>query len=354
MKILDRYLATNIISATLVVLLTLIGLAIFISLVREIRDIGTGSYGVLSSLEYVLFDLPQEVYNFFPVAALLGVLLGLGVLANHSELIVMRASGVSLAHISWAVIKAAIFLLIFATIIGEWLGPLAEHSAESRKELLTSSGQALKTGGGTWIRDGQNFLYIHTVYNSKHLEGVSRYEFDQQRNLITASYAKTGDYENGAWLMHDVVSSHITPTHVTSEKIPAISWHLTVNPSLLRISAVDPDEMSLLQLHAYIRYLNGNNLNSSSYALAFWQRILQPLATLVMVWLAIPFIFGSLRSMSIGLRIIIGSTVGFCFYILNQFFGPFSIVYQWPPFLAALLPTLLFALAAFLLQRRVR
>jgi lipopolysaccharide export system permease protein len=80
---------------------------------------------------------------------------------------------------------------------------------------------------------------------------------------------------------------------------------------------------------------------------------MQPFATLVMIFLAIPFIFGPLRSVSMGLRIMAGVIVGFGFYILNQFLGPMSQVYQIPAVVAALVPTMVFAmLGAFLLFLR--
>lgn len=353
MKIIDRYLAVTIINTTLLVLVMLVGLTIFINLIKEISDIGTGTYGLLGALEYVMLDLPQTAYSFFPMAALIGAMLGLSLLAHHSELIVFRASGISTARISWAVMKGAIILLIAATLLGEWLAPLAEHSAENRKALLTSSGQTLITGRGIWIRDGQNILNIQTVIGTNHIQGINRYVFDDQRNLVRAIHADSGFYHQGQWIMQNVATSFISPTAVHSERVKTANWHLSLDPKLLKISVADPDEMSLFQLYDYIHYLNINNLNSATYALSFWQRILQPLATLVMVWLAIPFVFGSLRSMTMGLRIVLGIIAGFSFFILNKFFGPFSIVYQWPPLLAALLPILLFALAAYLLQRRI-
>lgn len=353
MKILDRYLAITIINTTLLVLVMLVGLTIFINLIKEISDIGTGTYGLIGAFEYVALDLPQTTYSFFPMAALIGTMLGLSLLAHHSELIIFRASGISTTRISWAIMKAAIILLILASLLGEWLAPMAEHAAENRKALLTSGGQALVTGRGVWMRDGHNILNIQTVIGTNHIQGVNRYVFDDQRNLIRASHADSGYYHKGQWIMKNIATSYITPTVVRSQHLKTENWQLSLDPSLLKISVADPDEMSLFQLYDYIHYLNSNNLNSDIYALSFWQRILQPLATLVMVWLAIPFVFGSLRSMTIGLRIVLGIIVGFSFFILNKFFGPFSIVYQWPPLLAALLPVVLFAVAAYLLQRRV-
>lgn len=353
MKIIDRYIATTVIQTTLIVLLMLVAITIFITFIQEMNDIGTGNYNFFAAFFYVLLALPNQVYSFFPMAMLVGVSLGLGLLANHSELTILRASGMSLTRITLAVMKATLVLIIVFTIIGEWLGPLTNHIAEYQKTLLTSKGQAVEMAHGTWMRDGSNFLYIESMLNNNHLQGINRYQFDQQGNLNKVSYAQNAFYQNHQWVMQDVTESNINPAQITTDKNKQVNWQLILNPKILRISAVDPSEMTLNQLYDYISYLKHNSLNPINYTLAFWQRILQPIATLVMVWLGIPFVFGSLRRMTMGVRMMIGISLGFGFYILNQFFGPLTLVFQLPPFLAASIPMIIFAITAYLLQRRV-
>ena len=112
--------------------------------------------------------------------------------------------------------------------------------------------------------------------------------------------------------------------------------------------------MTMIKLYEYIQYQKKNDLRYQVSALNFWQRIFQPLGTCVMLFLAIPFIFGPLRSVTMGLRLVSGVVVGFSFYILNQFFGPFSLVYHVPPFLAALTPSLLFLVLGLFFVRRIK
>lgn len=352
MKIIDRYLGKTVISTILLVLLLFIGLGVFISLIIQLNDLGMGEYGIFAALEYVLLDLPKQIYMLFPVATLIGVMLGLGLLANHSELTVLRASGVSINQIAFAVLKAAMLVLILATIIGEWVAPYTANYAESHKAVLTSNGQSITTRQGTWIRDGKNFIYIHMILDNSHLEGITRYQLDDHNRLLEVSYARKGAYEKHQWHMQNIASSKITSQKITAEHAANAYWNLAINPKVLHISTVDPDSMTLVQLYNYIRYLKTNNLNTNDYTLTFWQRAFQPLATILMILLAIPFVFGSMRNVSMSLRLMIGIMVGLIFSFVNQFFGPFSIVYQWPPLLAALLPILLFALLAFWLLKR--
>lgn len=352
MKLIDRYIGKTVIGTTLLVLLMLIAITIFITFIQQINDIGTGNYHFFGAFLYVLLALPNQVYIFFPMGMLVGVSLGLGLLANHNELTILRTSGVTLGKITWTVMKATLLLIVISTLLGEWAGPLAERFAERQKTILTSNGQALETAHGTWVRDGLNFLYIDAMPSLNRLEGINRYQFDTQRNLVIASHGQSGIYQHGQWVIQNIVESKISLKGIETKQYPTANWQLSLNPKLLRISAVDPSEMTLWQLYHYIIYLHGNHLNTSNYSLTFWQRLFQPLATLIMVWLAIPFVFGSLRKITIGLRMMMGISLGFGFYLLNQFFGPLSIVYQWPTFFAATIPILLFAFTAYILQRR--
>jgi lipopolysaccharide export system permease protein len=351
MKIIERYLGRTVISTTLSVLGVLLALFSLIQLIAETRDIGSGHYTLLSAFYYVLLKLPSQFYTFSPIAILLGTILGLSILARHSELTVLNANGVSLFQIAWSLFKATLLIVFFIVLIGEGLAPRAARLAESHKAFLTSSGQTLMTQqGALWIRDGHNFIYIQSILNPMHLNNVSRYQFDDHNTLLKASFAKHVNYEKNSWAAYDVVTSNLSPKKITASAIKHEIWPLSFSPKLLNISIILPEQMSLKQLNEYIRYRKKNLLNTSQYSLAFWQRVLKPFAIWIMMCLAIPFTFKHLRSLATSLRTIAGISVGFGFYLLNEFFGPFAIVYQWPPFLAALLPLLIFMFIAALLM----
>jgi lipopolysaccharide export system permease protein len=355
MKIIERYLGKTVISTTLSVLGVLLTLFALIKLIAETRDIGYGHYTFLSACYYVLLTLPAQFYSFAPIAILLGTILGLSVLARHSELTILNGSGVSLYQIAWSLFKATLLLVFFIVLIGEGLAPRADRLAENHKVFLTTRGQTLMTQQGSlWIRDGHNFIYIKSIVDPTHLNGVSRYQLDDHNNLLSASFAEKVNYANNYWEAHAVVTSHLNAKKITTTHSEHELWPFSFSPKLLNISIIFPEQMSLKQLNEYIHYRNKNRLSSSPYALAFWQRILQPFAIWIMMCLAIPFTVKHLRSMATSLRTIAGVTVGFGFYLLNEFFGPFAIVYQWPPFLAALLPLLIFTVLAALLLYRTR
>lgn len=325
---------------------------IFVDFSQEFSDMGTGSYGLAKVMLFSIMQLPLDVYRFFPMAGLLGSLIGLGLLASRSELIVMRAAGVSIAKITWMVIKASFVIMIFAIILGEGIAPFAQHFSTAYKAEAMSSGQALYTRQGIWVHSGLTFFHIGEVFPDGHISAVTRYQLDDNLNLRSASFAKWGIYQNGKWIFKNIAETKFLQNKTVSEHYKRQHWRFDFEPKLLGLINVDTDEKSLPQLYSYIKYLHTGGLAANKYEFAFWQRIVQPFAVLVMILLAMPFIFGPLRTVTMGLRILAGAVVGFGFYTLHQFSEPISIVYQIPPLLVALLPILAVGiLSAILLLR---
>lgn len=354
MRLLSRYIGVTIMRSMLLVLLVLVGAEVFITFVNELHDIGMGNYGLLQSFLYVALTLPQIVYQMFPMAALIGVLLGLSLLASHSELIVMQTSGVSVFRIAYAVIRVTILILIVITLVGEWIGPGLAYLAVVQKAAAISGTSALQTQHSAWLREDKNFVHIEEVVSQDLLQGITVYQFDDGGQLKTVQYAKKGKLEGNQWVFSDIDQTNIEKDFVTVKKLSKQIWHLSLKPRLLTMDNVNPEDQALPKLYRYMRYRQASGLDNTEYAFTFWKRVMQPVSTLVVVLLAIPFIFGPLRTVTIGLRILAGVGVGFSFYLLNQFLGPFSLVYQVPPMLAAALPTCIFIFVSMILILRTR
>jgi lipopolysaccharide export system permease protein len=354
MKMIQRYIAKHVMISTALVFVVVFILSFVINLLGELRDIGTGEYGFGQAILHVIFMQPHTLYQLFPMLILLGGVLGLGMLASGHELIVMRASGLSVKNITAAVIIAALLLIALATAAGELIAPHANFLAEQRKSSAQTNGQAVATTSGVWIHEGNNFLHIEHVLDRNRLEGVTRYEFDNKHQLLASYYAQSVNFINNQWVLHNLVKTTVNKDKTLSQQFPIAIWNLKLTPSYLTVGLVAPEAMTLRKLAEYSLYLRQNHSQSSAYQLEFWKRVFQPLTTLVMILLAIPFVFAAPRSMSMGKRILFAIFIGFTFYIINAFMGQFSIVFQFPPIIAALIPTLLFAVVGYVLMLRVR
>jgi lipopolysaccharide export system permease protein len=348
MKILHRYIAKSVIAATALVLLVMVGLVFIIDFLEELKDVGSGDYGFAQAFVHVLLESPRHLYQFFPMLVLIGGVVGLGILSAHQELVVMRTAGFSVKRITLAVIVAALVLTLAATSVGELLVPKAHHLATTRKQSEQNGGQAVATLSGIWIHEGNDFLQIKRVEGLQHLFGVTRYQFDTQHHLLATYYVASLAREHGKWRTRDVLKTTFANNKTQSEHITEMDWDMPLNPNLLNVGLIEPPEMSLTTLHNYSRHLVQNGLQAGDFQWEFWKRIFQPLTTIVMILLAIPFVLNSSRSVTMGWRVFFGIVVGFVFYIINAFLGQFSIVFQFSPLFAALIPTLLFAFLGYI------
>ena len=354
MKILSRYIAFHVISATSLVVLVLVGVETFMLFVSQLSDIGQIHYGLLQSIVYVGLSLPSNFYQLFPMAGLLGSLLGLGRLASTSQLVVMQTAGVSVSQITLSVIRAAILMLIVATIIGEVLAPRLQYKEDNAKASALNHAIGLQAFGGTWLHDGRDFVHINSLVSQKKINDITIYSFDNKHRLILMSHAKEGMLINKRWQLSDVTRTLFSPKKIKTYQTPSFSLNLNIQPNLLTLTVRDPQAISLTEMQNNIHYLKSIGLSTSSMEFTFWQRLVQPLTAIVMIALGVPFIFGSLRTVSTSLRMVMGIVIGFGFYILNQFFGPLSMVFQLPPFLAAVAPTIIFAMVCVILLRRIK
>jgi lipopolysaccharide export system permease protein len=349
----NRYLATHIISFTLVTLVALLGIGLFVQLVTEINDLGKGAYHMPQVLWVAMLLMPRQAYEFFPMVGLLSCLLALGTLAARSELIAMQAAGFSKWQITRAVLFTASMIIILVSLLGEALAPSAYQQGNQYKQNAMQGGQAVRTSAGIWFRDGQHFFLVQPGESKTHWESVSWYELDDNFQLQRTGTAASAEFVDGAWQLHEVTESLVLPDgRITSQHTQQKNLQIHLTPNMLTLTEVEPEEMSLWELRELIAYQQGNGLHAAPYQLMFWQRVLQPLASMAMIFLAIPFIFGPLRNVSMGVRIVSGVGVGFAFYFFNRIITPFSLVYQLPAWFAAGLPILLvLGLAYWLLQR---
>jgi lipopolysaccharide export system permease protein len=354
MGLINRYIILVVLKAMFVVLCITLAVNTFVAIAHEIDNVGEGGYTFLVLLKYILMTSPSSLYSFFPMIGLIGAIVGLGGLASNSELIVMRASGYSVGQIVRSVFIAALIAGVFMVSVGELVAPTLMHKAEVFKKRSRSSGDSIETQHGVWMRVGSDFFHVNRVLDRNKLYGVDRYHVTEQGKLAFVQRAVTLSYSKEGWLAHGVMETVISDDHIDAQKYKKQLWDLELKPDALAYGYDDPMQMTLWNLSDFIGYRAEVGLPVSQYLLVFWQRILQPLSLMVMVMLAIPFIFATARSGTMGLRIVLGAVCGLAFYLLNQFAGQFSVVYQLPGWLGALFPVLLFSLLGIYLLNRVR
>ena len=354
MNTLDRYIGKSILGAIFVTLLTLVGLSAIIKFVEQFRSIGTGTYDIVQATLFTLLTIPKDVETFFPMAALLGALIALGNLASRSELIVMQSSGFSRLKIGLAVMKTAIPLVLITMAIGEWGIPQTEQFARDMRAKALAGGSMLSVRNGVWAKDGNDFIYIREITDEKQLKDVYIYRFDESRQLKQLSHANQAIYEDEQWTLQQLNISDLYSDEVkTVNKLNEI-WKTNLTPDKLGIVSLRPTSLSISGLSNYIVFLKETGQDSRKFELTYWRKLFQPISVGVMMLLSLSFIFGPLRGVTAGARVVTGICFGFLFYVANEIFGQLSLVYNVVPILGALMPSILFIIITWWLLSRKR
>lgn len=353
LSLLDRHIGRQILAGTLLVLGVLAALFILIVLVDALPDYGRGKFGLYELLRYVVLSQPRKLYEVFPVAVLIGTLMGLSTLALNSELVVIRAAGVSKLRIIAAALKAGVVLLIIAVAIGEYVVPTTESQAQiGRARALATGFQQQATG--IWLRDGDAFVNLGEVLPDLSLLRVSIFDFQPDARLRTHTYAARAMYAGDGWRLRDVRQSRISAERVEVRTARSDVWRSLLTPEVVAVFAVRPESLSIQQLINYIGHLGRNGQETAQYVLALWQKLLMPVATAIMVLLATPFVFRPVRGGGLAQRVFIGVLLGLAFVVLHRSVGYVSLIYGIAPPLAAVAPLGVFLVLALILVARVR
>lgn len=352
LKILDIYIARTLLSTTTITLSVLIGLSALIKFVEQLRRVGQGDYDMTVAALYVLLSLPREIELFLPMATLLGALIGMGILAQSSELVVMQSAGMSRSQITVSATKSIVVIIIAIMAIGEYVTPQSESKAKEIRTQALSGGSILSSDSVTWAKDGNNFVSISDVIDQNNLQNIKIYVFNDDLTIEEILAAKHAKYVKTGWMLSELTSLNFGQNKINTQQTGSFLWLSSLTPDRLGIEAVKPEALSIQGLFEYVSYLENNQQDSSRYELAFWRKVTQPVSVIVMLLLAMSFIFGPLRSVTMGARIIMGVLAGFSFFISNEVFGQVSLVFQLPPLLGAILPSVVFAgVAGYLLKR---
>ncbi|WP_313597007.1 LptF/LptG family permease [Psychrobacter sanguinis] len=435
-KIISRYVKTNALFAMLFAVLGLWALQIVFAYLAELEDI-SDSYTYFDALTYILYKSPYFLEQFTPTGALLGAVIGLGLLANNSELIVMRAAGLSIYRIVSWVLQPAFIFVILALGINQYVLPetnlMANQIRKPDTALLASVngywtlqnapavGETAQQEGAT----GHNIIYIDYADANGNIGKVKRWHLDKDNNLTAVSQAAGGVYApkanqqnnpsvqnlskskkdllNYQWDLVDVTTLKLaerasimrseqtvenqlatetagnTDTNINintntgnvpvsvnqsrnivldNEPLVAKQTQaedvisLPISPNSVYLLTRRAEDLSLTQLYDHKQFNASQGTRSLEHEVAFWQKLLSPFAILSLVIVACSFVFGSLRTHSLGLRIVVALIFGLLFSYIQDLTSFVSLATGASPLLMVLLPIVASALLGFYLIKR--
>jgi|GEM_PF-612098 len=345
LKRLDKHIILAIFSSTLVVLLAFLSIDFLAKTIDEIDILGRQQYDFFKLTAYVLGLSPLKILQFFPMALLIGALMGLGRLSESNELMVMQTAGVSRLRLASIGFLLAVVMGAAVLLMAEFVGvAIKQYVVHMRAQAL---GEVSAGGKGVWAQQGNDFVEIGGVKSNGELVDIRLYRLNEKAHITSIITAKSARLGHQAWVLFDVEQKNIAATHLEQTQMPRWVWKNDLDSRVVHLLLSNPDDLSIRALYRYIRYQQANDIKPTSNLLIFWQRLFLPLSAGVMFLLALPFVFTSGRHSGQGSKLLMGVLLGLLYYIAYTSIANLILLTNASPLSGALLPIVLFAILSF-------
>lgn len=354
-KQVDWMLATTIAASVGIVLSVLIGFDTLLALINEFEDLGDGDYNLLSALVYVAYTVPRRIHENFVHGAVIGTLVGLGVLAGHGEITALRAAGLAKRRIALSCVATVGVLTAGIFLLGETLAPEGERWAQALEVQAKHRDYALSRDTGMWARDGDTVVNAKSVLvndGQLQMRDVRLFFFEPSGRLRAITRSDIAVHDDGAWRLESVRRFEFSDTRVEPHVVDSESWTSTLDPEVVSQGAIRERYQSMSALWESYRYLKANRLNTQAVESAFWSRLFSPLTTLALVFAITPFAFGALRSGGAGKRLFLGVVIAVSAYFLQRALINIAEVYDYSLPMINALPALILGTVGWLYYRR--
>ena len=354
MSLLSGYLMRTIILSTLLVLMVLLSLGALFEFIGQLEDV-KGTYGIPEAMSYTLLRLPQLSFEMLPIAVLIGSLMGLGGLANNSELVVMRTAGLSVARLAGMVALSGIVLMIFTGLIGEYIGPPLDYYARTMRNEARFGQENHEMGKAAWVKDGPVIFHLEHVNSDNDFGGIYLFRFNDDNTLKSIGRAENAIIdESDEWRLENFRETRFKDGAVESVESSIAMESFNVDSDLLGVTLVKPISLSGRGLLSYIRYLKRNDLSADRYETELWSRVSATVTVIIMPVLALAFVFGSLRSAGAGSRLMIGVLIGLGYFLASEMTANSGVVFGFDPAIVTWMPSIALLLVTSLALSRVR
>jgi len=369
MKIRDRYITKTLLSYTIIVLVVWLSIYSFFNFLSELNSVGKSGYTIISALTYIIFQLPEVAYKQASPIILLGCILGMGHLASTGQLIVFRVSGASILKITLLTLKNSLIFVFFFISIGEFLAPISSSFAESSRSIAMGDSSALQSQNGFWIRDGENFINVQNNIDGTLFNGITIIEVDSSNKIERVIKSDKAIFDGSSLNME----CRLEIENCNSSKIFSIddssffgdislkernSYNKIVSfdQDLVKSLEKEPEDLSTWTLFKQIRFLSDNKLRSGVFEVELYNRLIQPVTLIAMVLIAMLFIFGSIRDVTLGRKIFFGVVLGLSFEMLSRLTSAMALSFDFSPLLSSIVPSILVMLIAItlLIQKSYR
>jgi lipopolysaccharide export system permease protein len=350
MKIKDRYIANTLLTYSIVVLLVWLSIYSFFNFLAELNSVGTVNYSILEAFKYILLQLPEVAYDQVSPVILLGCVLGMGHLATTGQLIILRASGISILKITWLTLKNAIIFLIFLTLVGELVAPTITTYAENARLNALGQNSLSNSQDGFWIRDGDNFINVEKNVDGTLFNGITVIEVNKSNKIERVVESKSAIFDGQNINMDSTNIFSINSTNlfddITLKERNLYKKQVTFDQDLIDSLEKKPKDLSTFTIVKQIQFLTDNKLRAEVFEVELYKRLVKPITLVAMILLAMLFIFGSTRDASLGRKIFFGVAIGLLFELISRIGGALALSFDFSPLLSTFVPAIVIMIIA--------
>ena len=344
MKIKDRYIANTLLTYSIVVLLVWLSIYSFFNFLAELNTVGTVNYTILEAFKYIVLQLPEVAYDQVSPVILLGCVLGMGHLATTGQLIILRASGISILKITWLTLKNAIIFLIFLTLIGELVAPTLTTYAENERSNALGQNSLSSSQDGFWIRDGDNFINVENNVDGSLFNGITVIELNKSNKIERVIESKSAIFDGQNINMDSTNIFSINSTNlfddIALKERNLYKKRVAFDQDLIDSLEKEPKDLTTFTILKQIQFLTDNKLRAEVFEVELYKRLVKPITLVAMVLLAMLFIFGSTRDATLGRKIFFGVVIGLSFELISRIGGALALSFDFSPLLSTFVPAI--------------
>ena len=279
MRIVSRYINTQIFKAVLFVTTGFLALFAFFDVLNDLSFTSrtANTYGLSNSWAYLVMLLPGHTYELLPIAVLIGAVFVMASLAQSSEFTILRTSGLG----PWRALRSLLWLGVLFTaatfLIGDYLAPRTEKLAQYYKARF--EGSVTKGHTGAWIKESINghdrIVNVQELTPEGQMRNVRIFDFDAQGFLTQLRKAESASFAEHSWQLNNVNSNllgmgdGLPQSRVTRNHMPSEIIETGIAPTMVAAALLKPDRMSTIELYQYIRHLKQNNQSADLYEIRF-------------------------------------------------------------------------------------
>ncbi len=344
MKIKDRYIANTLLTYSIVVLLVWLSIYSFFNFLTELNTVGTVNYTILEAFKYIVLQLPEVAYDQVSPVILLGCVLGMGHLATTGQLIILRASGISILKLTWLTLKIGIIFLIFLTLIGELVAPTLKTYAENERSNALGQNSLSSSQDGFWIRDGDNFINVKNNVDGSLFNGITVIEVNKSNKIerVVKSNSAIFDGQNINMDSTNIFSIDSTNSldDIDLKERNFYKKRVAFDQDLIDSLEKEPKDLTTFTILKQIEFLTDNKLRAEVFEVELYKRLVKPITLVAMILLAMLFIFGSTRDATLGRKIFFGVAIALSFELISRIGGALALSFDFSPLLSTFVPAI--------------